>query len=133
MSKRITVIGQTSFLSKALQQRPTSENWRYLGYDEALSQADWMGKTDILINCAYHPDFYSGAYSPIKDIDLMLAAYGKNHPMHYIMLSSRAIYGEAPADLILREDHQPAPETPYAKNKYASEQALAKLDRKSVV
>jgi len=127
MTSRVTVIGLNSFLSKALRQNSAAQTWRYIGHEEALSDISWIGKTDTLINCAFHPDLRSGAYSPIKDVDFMLAGYVQTHPVHYIMLSSRAVYGEAPADLILREDMPPVPDTPYAKNKYASEQALTKL------
>lgn len=127
MTNRVTVIGNNSFLSKALQQNHAAQGWHYIGHEEALSETDWIGKTDTLINCAFHPDFHNDAYSPIKDIDFMLAGYVQTHPVHYIMLSSRAVYGEAPADLILRENHSTSPETPYAKNKFASEQALSYL------
>ncbi len=127
MTNRVTVIGNNSFLSKALQKNPAGQGWRYIGHEEALSETDWIGKTDTLINCAFHPDFHNDAYSPIKDINFMLAGYVQIHPVHYIMLSSRAVYGEAPASLILRENHPASPDTPYAKNKYASEQALTKL------
>lgn len=127
MTNRVTVIGKNSFLSKTLQCRTASKDWLYLGHEEALSETDWIGKTDTLINSAFHPDLRSGAYSPIKDINFLLAGYVQRHPVHTIMLSSRAVYGEAPDDLILREDHPPTPQTSYAQNKYASEQALADM------
>ena len=109
MTNRITIIGQNSFLSQALQKQTPSNDWRYLSHKDALSETGWIDKTDTLINCAFHPDLRTGAYSPIKDIDFMLAGYIQNRPIHYIMLSSRAVYGDAPKDLILREDQPPAP------------------------
>lgn len=127
MTNRITIIGQNSFLSQALQKQTPSNDWRYLSHKDALSETGWIDKTDTLINCAFHPDLRTGAYSPIKDIDFMLAGYIQNRPIHYIMLSSRAVYGDAPKDLILREDQPPAPITPYAQNKYTSEQAVTDL------
>lgn len=127
MSKRVTVIGKNSFLAVVLQKQAASKDWLYLGHDEALAETNWVGRTDTLINCAFHPDLRENAYSPIKDIDFMLAGYIQNHPVHYVMLSSRTVYGDAPADLVLSEDMPPAPNTPYARNKYASEQALAQM------
>ena len=126
MTKTVTVIGRGSFLSRMLQHHKQAHHWRFIGHEEALAETAWMDKTDILINCAFHPDLRSGPYSPIKDIDFLLAGYTQNRPIHYIMLSSRAVYGPAPdKTLILREDSPAAPDTDYGRNKYMSEQTLA--------
>lgn len=122
---RVTVIGKNGFLARALRENARSKNWRYLDHATALGETDWIADTDLLINCALHPDLKNSAYEPMKDVDFLLSGYIQNKDIHYIMLSSRAVYGAAPADLLLRESQNPAPDTPYAENKYKTEQALA--------
>ena len=107
---RVTVVGKNGFLGHALAKLPDAKNWTFLTHEEALGETDWIPKTDILINCAYHPDFMKGEYSPIKDIDFMLSGYIQNSGIHYVMISSRAVYGPAPDNLYLTEDMPPAPE-----------------------
>ncbi|MFP4313484.1 MAG: NAD-dependent epimerase/dehydratase family protein [Alphaproteobacteria bacterium] len=122
---RITVIGKNSFLARHLAEFYPA--WRFLDHKKALSETNWVRASDVVINCAFHPDLRHDAYSPLKDIDFLLAGYVLNSDAHYIMLSSRAVYGNAPEDLYLREDMNPDPINAYGHNKLASEQALAEL------
>lgn len=121
---RITVIGKNSFLARHLAEHKGTQDWLFLDHKDALSETDWISKTDILINCAYHPDLMRGEYSPVKDIDFLLSGYILAKDIHYIMLSSRAAYGAAPDDLYLREDMTTKPDTPYGINKLQTEQTL---------
>lgn len=120
----ITVIGKTSFLARQLAEHSGTQDWLFLDHQDALSETDWISKTDVLINCAYHPDLMRGEYSPVKDIDFLLSGYIAGKDIHYIMLSSRAAYGPAPADLYLSEDTIVAPDTPYGINKLQTEHTL---------
>ncbi len=125
---RVTVIGKNSFLAQALQRHEATSSWRFLDHDTALSDIFWMEDTSTLINCAFHPELRSGPYAPIKDIDLLLSGFIQNKPdIHYMMLSSRAVYGPAPRNHILHEDLEPEPETAYGLNKWLSEQALTEM------
>lgn len=123
---RITVIGKSSFLARHLaEQYP---DWTYIDYQYALSETKWVRECDVVINCAFHPDLRTGDYSPVKDIDFLLSGYVTASNVHYIMLSSRAVYGEAPPEShIFNESHKPNPTTLYGKNKYISEQAIENI------
>jgi len=123
----VTVIGKNSFLARALQRNKDTKDWLFIDHTEALSETDWINKTDILINCAYHPDLMRGEYSPVKDIDFLLSGYIAGKDIHYIMLSSRAAYGPAPDDLYLREDMTAAPDAPYGVNKLHTEETLRQM------
>ena len=120
---RVTVIGKSSFLARHLAA--AYPDWTYLDYQDALSETKWVRETDVVINCAFHPDLKTGDYSPVKDIDFLLSGYIAASHVHYVMLSSRAVYGEAqPDDHILHEVHIPMPTNAYGKNKYMSEEAV---------
>lgn len=123
----ITVIGKNSFLAKALAKNTNTQDWTFLDHQTALSETDWVKKSDVVINCAFHPDLRQNPYNPIQDIDFLLAGYVKRSNAHYIMLSSRAVYGEAPEDTILREDMTAKPTNAYGINKLKSEQAVASV------
>ena len=123
----ITIIGKNSFLAQALRKNTACKDWRFLGHEEALQNTGWIKDTDVVFNLAYHPDLKQEPYSADKDIDLKLAALIKDTDIHYMMASSRTVYGSAPDDLMLREDLSPKPDTPYGRNKWQTEQALQKI------
>lgn len=129
MTERITLIGKNSFLAQQVCafDTKTSRNWTLLGHQEALEDNSWAKQTDIVINFAFHPDLKQEDYSPIKDIDFLLASYIRDTNAHYIMPSTRMVYGEPPSDLMLREDITPAPVNYYGQNKLKAEQAVASL------
>ena len=116
-------------MARALKENDAARNWTFLSHAEAFREAEYLEKADVIINCAYHPDLRSGLYSPEKDIDLLLARRIENIDVHYIMLSSRAVYGKAPDNLLLSENMLPRPESFYARNKYKTEQALQEVLR----
>lgn len=123
----ITIIGKNSYLGRSLAEHAGGPDWQFLSHDEAFERTDWLESTRTVFNLAYHPDLKTGRYDPDKDIDRKLAEKVAEKDIHYVMASSRLVYGFAPDDLILREDMEPAPETPYAKNKYETEKALAEI------
>jgi len=129
MDRHITLIGKNSFLAQEVMSfNPAlSKQWAVLSHDEALSDKSWADKSDIVINFAFHPDLKSEEYSPIKDTDFLLASYIRDKGAHYIMPSTRMVYGEPPSDLILSEDKTPEPFNPYGRNKWLAEQAVASL------
>lgn len=123
----ITVIGKSGFLARALAERPEAKDWRFLSHQEALSDTSWVEDATTVFNLALHPNMKTHDYNPAKDIDRVLAELIKGRNIHYVMASSRMVYGFAPDDLYLREDMLPNPETTYGRNKWETEQALAQI------
>lgn len=123
----ITIIGKNSFLGRALADHAAAKHWLFLGHDEALQREDWLDKTQCVFNLALHPDMKSADYDEGCDIDLHLGRKIAAQDIHYVMASTRMVYGFAPDDLYLREDMPPQPENTYGRNKWQTEQALAAL------
>lgn len=125
----ITIIGKNSFLARALQNHENAKHWRYLSHQEALSDTSWLAGAPCVMNLALHPDMKSQNYDAAKDIDLAIAELIQKTSIHYIMASSRTVYGES--DTIERpvftEDDVPKPNTPYSRNKYMIEQNLTHI------
>ena len=122
----IVVIGKNSFLASHLREHLHEEACLFLGHDEALTNSQWIDDAKIVLNFAFHPALRNSAYEPQHDIDLAIAQRIKNTDAHYIMMSSRMVYGGAPDTLYLDEEMAPAPCNNYGLNKWETEQALAK-------
>ncbi|MES2817984.1 MAG: NAD(P)-dependent oxidoreductase [Pseudomonadota bacterium] len=124
----VAVVGGGSFIGRALAGRPEASAWRFIGGREALAGDAWLDGVDCLINCAFDPRLKDEPYSTERDIDLRLATRLQAHPQaHYLMLSSRMVYGPAPEGGRLHEDLSPQPINLYGAAKWQSEQALQAL------
>ncbi|QKE63352.1 NAD(P)-dependent oxidoreductase [Aquipseudomonas campi] len=121
----VAVVGASSFIGRALQARAQTASWRFLDWRTALAEDAWLDGVDCLINCAFDPALKREPYSAARDIDLQLAERLRDYPqVHYLMLSSRMVYGPAAADGRLHEALLPQPINLYGAAKWQSEQAL---------
>lgn len=129
MNHNVTLIGKNSFLAQQIIANvpEVTKNWTLLTHKEALGDKNWSKEADVVLNCAFHPDLKREAYSPIKDADFLLSSYIRERHAHYIMLSTRMVYGEPPEYLFLREAFLPNPVNPYGCNKWETEQAVISL------
>lgn len=111
----IVVIGKTGLLGQTLQ---VHEGWQCLSHEEALQDTGWVTTASCVINCAFSPVLRTGPYQAEQDIDLKLAMLIKNSTnCHYIMISTRAVYGLSDGLHGWAEDATPSPLTDYARNK----------------
>ncbi|MBU0800036.1 MAG: NAD-dependent epimerase/dehydratase family protein [Alphaproteobacteria bacterium] len=114
----VAVVGSGSFIAQALRaKRP---DWLYLSH----KQMDAAVGAQCIINCAFALSFRTGLYDGTEDIDLSLARLASKTDAHFIMLSSRLVYGTG-HDKAWHEDDPGKPQTPYARNKWQVEQNLA--------
>ena len=118
------IIGKNSFLATHLNKRDGAVEWEFLTHSEALDRPNDLKDAKIIVNCAFHPDLHTDPYEVDKDCDFAIASLIQNSGTHYVMMSSRMVYGPAPFDLVLREDAPLEPDTQYGKNKLKIEQAL---------
>ncbi|MDD0841202.1 NAD-dependent epimerase/dehydratase family protein [Pseudomonas sp. Gutcm_11s] len=132
----VAVVGQGSFIGRALKARPEAAGWRFVGWRQALLEDDWLEGVDCLINCAFNDSLKREPYSASRDIDLQLGERLLSRPeVRYLMLSSRMVYGPARAGGRLHEALPTQPVNPYGMAKLHSEEALAALlgDRLTVL
>ncbi len=123
---RITVVGKNSFMAKSVRDSGDGAEWRWISHREAMDGDEWLNDTDCLINFSYAPELRRGEYDATLDIDTKLAEKIKNHNIHYIMLSSRMVYGVQNSET-LREDMSPTPQNPYGRNKEIIENNLLQI------
>lgn len=120
----IVVVGKNSFLARALAAHPDGREWTFLTHHEALESGTWTKDAGLVINCAFAPSFHTKGYHADEDIDTKLAERIAGGSAHYIMLSSRLVYGTKRAGLPFRETDEAAPDTPYGEAKWRIEQSL---------
>lgn len=114
---RITLIGKTGFMAKALQDAGIGKDWLWLSHVEALEKKDWLDTTDCIINFAYAPELRREEYNENLDVDTKIAKVIKDKSIHYIMLSSRMVYGHPDGAEELHEDLVSEPLNVYGANK----------------
>lgn len=118
----IVVVGKNSLMGTELQKRFPGSEWLHLSHKEALENLSWADKATCVINFAFSPVLRSRAYTEKEDIDFRLAQMA-GRQAHYIMMSSRTVYGTAISNKLIETD-TPHPKTFYAQNKWHIEQNL---------
>ena len=119
------VVGKNSFIARHLKDVVGGDNWVFLSHKRALESDDWCNGADVVINCAFSPKLYTQVYMQEEDIDLKLVNKIKDREnTHYIMISSRAVYGDAEN---LQETNELHPSNNYGRSKLLIEQSLTQL------
>ena len=123
----VVVVGKNSFLAGHLKANPDCAKWNYLTHAELNKRADILADAATVINFSFAPALMKESYDSTHDIDSFLAkSIGKN--THYIMLSSRMVYGEPEQDRAPFSETAPCiPANNYGRNKLAIENSLRTL------
>ena len=86
------------------------------------------GEYDIVINMAYDPRYMRAAYDQALDYDLRVAHAAAAAGCHFVMVSTRKVYGPA-LQFPLPESAPEAPTDNYGRNKLETEGRVASLLR----
>ena len=81
---------------------------------------------DVVVNMAYDPRYMRESYREESDFDLEVARHIAGSRSHYVMLSTRKVYGTSVPFRITEEFH-PEPDGHYGRNKLRSEFAVQEL------
>ncbi len=94
ISMSILVIGQSSFLAKSLKNTSISGECRFADYNTAKTSGVWKQGLKTVINFAHDP--IASQQGDFSSLDNLYASKAEQIGAHYIMLSSRAVYGLSP-------------------------------------
>jgi nucleoside-diphosphate-sugar epimerase len=123
----IVAVGRSSFLARETAKNPISRAWLFLSHDEALAQPGWLDNATTVVNFSFPTSFKTKPYDAQCDIDSILAKMIGARPVHYIMLSSRMVYGQGDNNFGLTEDHVPQPSNFYGMSKLEVEHSLESI------
>ena len=117
------IIGKNSFIGKSFYHSTKSV--------DIISHSD-IDKTDFLqynvvLNCAITPEFKTEGYREKNDLDFQVGKISERNDCHYIMLSTRKVYGTSTELRVLKENSELSPFDYYSENKAKSENKILEL------
>ena len=118
--KKILLVGKNSFICNQLLLELSNTNMVDCISHQNVDDVK-CNDYDSIINCSIHPDYRNQSYSLDKDMDLKIS---RKFSGHFIMLSSRKVYGSNDNLLIYSEDSPINPNDYYGWNKSVTEKIL---------
>jgi len=88
----LVVVGRNSLLAREFVSRHADLVRRVLGHEQAAADAAYEG-AGCVVNFAFAPALETQPYDAALDVDLRVAERAAALGLHYIMISSRRVYG----------------------------------------
>jgi len=132
MRGRVLVIGR-GLLGQAVARNPGAKDFKFVPHDAVTTSAALDG-FDCVINLALDPGYRDQPYRPEMDVDRRLASLIGDRRLHYIMASTRKVYGHG-GDFPFKEESPLKPVDNYGRNKAQTEALLSEMlgDRLTVM
>lgn len=118
--KKFLVIGSNSFISNSIHSDSECIIDKISLKEKNIDDINFS-EYDSVINCAIHSNYINEKYDSNFDLDFQLIKKVLNTDCHYVMISSRKIYGEYPQIINLNENSIKKPTDNYSKNKLITE------------
>lgn len=115
---RIAVVGMRSFIGSSWSNAHPS-NVTLIPRSDISEQRFF--DCDVITNCSINPDFKSGKYQETLDDDLAIARIAERSGKHFVMLSTRKVYGVKQDRTPIDENTSTNPGDFYGANKLESE------------
>jgi UDP-glucose 4-epimerase len=122
----VLLVGKSSQLARAVLETASAA----IAVHAVSHDTDWnaihFDDFDVVVNMAYDPRYMREPYDEAKDFDLWVARKTDAARPHFVMLSTRRVYGPN-APFPANESTVPAPADHYGRNKLATEIAVKQL------
>jgi nucleoside-diphosphate-sugar epimerase len=123
------IVGQNSFIGKHLFH--SMKNVDIISYSD-IDNIN-MSEYNTILNCAISPEMKFDDYREHRDIDYKVACKARLHNCHFIMLSTRKVYGNSTELKTYNEESELNPFDKYSENKLRSEQNILKVNPTSTI
>src|SRR3954452_25254713 len=121
----IFIIGRRSYVGSVLVQHFAPHySARLIGLAEFNKIR--IDSSDVIINCAFSPDWYHKRIPDDLGFDGVASAIARRNGARYVMISSRSVY-ETRIEPPLSESEPVAPVNVYGRNKAAIELGLSRV------
>ena len=130
---KVLIVGKNSFIGTSLSKVKDGNKFKKISYKN-LYNVD-LKEYDVVINCSLNPSFKSSVYHLGIDVDYDVAHKAYESGCHYVMLSTRKIYGSSTALKTYNEESEENPYDHYSENKLKSEKKILSQfgDRATVI
>jgi nucleoside-diphosphate-sugar epimerase len=118
------IVGQNSFIGKHLFH--SMKNVDIISYSDIDNVK--FSEYSTILNCAISQEMKIEDYRERRDIDYKMAIEAYKHKCHFIMLSTRKVYGNNTELKTYNEESELNPFDKYSENKLRSEQNILKLN-----
>jgi len=117
------IVGKNSFIAKtAYQNINDAEKISYGDIDKVN-----LNEYNTILNCAITNEYRTEVYDEEKDLDIQLARIAEQYGMHYVMISTRKVYGTSNDLKTYDEESELNPNDRYGENKLISEYKIMDL------
>jgi nucleoside-diphosphate-sugar epimerase len=117
---KILVVGKNSFIGQNFSNQ--SSNIDLISHKE-ISTTDFSSYGTVF-NCSISPDFRTKKYEEQNNIDFIVAKKSHENACHFVMLSTRKVYGQSDDLITYTETSEIKPIDNYAENKYITENKI---------
>lgn len=121
MSK-VLIVGQNSFIGSNLSKIKDENKYKLIPHSKFYDVN--LKDYDVVVNCSLNPEYKTSSYSLVNDVDYCLAHKAYESGCHYIMLSTRKIYGSSTKLKSYNEESMENPYDYYSENKLISEKKI---------
>jgi nucleoside-diphosphate-sugar epimerase len=126
MASRVLIVGDNSFVGRNFYNRISFEYDNVLANIIPYSQLHHIDlkRYDVVINCAISYEYKTQTYNEAYDLDWLVGMKAAEAGCHYIMMSTRKVYGNSPIIARYSERHPLNPFDRYSENKCLTERFL---------
>lgn len=116
----LLIVGKNSFISNSIQGNVTRISFQDI---DNYNLKDY----DVVLNCSISPQYKNDKYDEKFDLDFRVAQLAQKNKCHFIMLSSRRVYGKNNVLRIYDEMSPVNPNDNYGENKLLSEEKIKSI------
>lgn len=117
--EKILIVGKKSLIGQALYK---FINCDIVSYND-IKKINFKNY-DVVVNCALNPLSKTNTYDEKNDVDYEIAVKANSNNCHYVMLSTRKIYGSSTVLKKYTEESEENPYDYYSENKLKSEKKI---------
>lgn len=130
---KVLIVGKNSFIGKSLSKVKDGNKFKRISYKD-LYNVD-LKDYDVVVNCSLDPNFKNSSYHHGIDVDYDVAHKSYQSGCHYVMVSTRKIYGYSTTLKCYNEECEENPYDHYSENKLKSEKKILSQfgDRSTII
>jgi len=117
------IIGNNSFIGKSAYQNINNTN--KISYSD-IDKTN-LKEYNVILNCSIMDEYKNSVYSEDNDVDIKLARMAEKANIHYIMISTRKVYGISNSLARYNEQSHLNPSDRYSENKLITEYKIKDL------